>query len=1518
MMKLKKLHFFGLIILVLFLLNYLIRPVFARDVNLDKLSEQVRLSKSDEKAFLRALPNILTDEWIELASSASGYEKQAVVMLLRKAVRADMRDYMLVEGPKDLAIEFLKISYQMGKLALTSDMSVLLKEIEKMTVKESLKYLGQWLEEKDVKISMGDLVFNYESYERDNDSHRFQYLIFYYPESVETGRGVIKIYSSTATNPPISRGSLGAMTGTGWLAKDEEIQPFILTIEGKMRKKQIGWWKSKFMHQYYWDGQPDISIVFSEDVPYFDFKEKGFFEKIGAKVKDFFNSISNWFSPASVVEPPEIKLEETHTDSGFLAQIKGLLESIVEQLKLLAGKLSEAQQRELKKTIEEAEKERDLESLAEKLKKLENQLDKMLKDVEDLEGKDTEDLEEEEIATTTESKKALNESEHIVINEVCAGFDKAENEFIELYNPTDSEINLEDYLELYLVNSSNQETKKQLDLHRTTMPAKGYFILIGGELGNLSPDANYSSQLTSVSGAIIKDKQGNVLDKVSWGTADKLAPERAVENQGKTLENGLLTGLGLGRVDFIDSNNNSLDFKLLDPPTPLNSLGDTFILEKDNEKNDDEDYKQGEEEEEEEEEEQKATSGGGGGSAGSSVSYCSQNNLGEALYFPVIINEVAWMGTEESYADEWIELKNISTTTVNLNNWQLLDKDNQIKIVFGNEDLIGPNDFYILERTDDNTLPNLSADKIYTGNLGNFDESLRLFNKDCQLIDEVVASSSWPAGDNEAKKTMERNEDLSWHTYTGQDYGTPGQQNSPVINKETDNGQNDGQNDGQLSTTTNSATTTNSTTTASSTTTVSAATTVSSTTTASATTKALDHLLITEVRNFGSYEFVEIYNPTQKDIYLGDLWLSYFSKNRDYNNPFLNTPLATTTLSPGNYYLIGFGDFPAFGEQQPDFSPYQSNLSDTDGAIALFSNDPNVASTSLNAEFLKIDVLGWGGALVREGDSAINVEDKSLARKVGLTEDGRLQYIDTGDNLSDFEAQTSTPGSLNLHNYSDLDMDGIIDSYDATTTIMGTTTLAAGEYQFNNLEILGKGYLNLLSDSRLPDFKGVKIIADNLIVGPQAKISADKNGYQDKVDIEKDYSNPKTLGSAGEDATANSCCPERPAGDGGGAIILKVNYILDVEGTISANGEEGLAQGSYGCAATNGGDGGSIYIDTKALKGAGVIEANGGRTYAGITAGNGGQIAIYYQQNQFTGKISAYGGQGGHYIEDTGTVYFSSSSDKLIIKGNDNRNNCPLKHSLTGLDKLVFASTSLDLSSTIDIQVGSLLLKNSIFSNQPKQILNIFADDFQVFNSTIESNLNIEANSIVIGDSSKVSADGLGYQTDEGPGCGIFPHSGGSYAGIGGGNSTSSIYGSSTKPVEFGSGGKGNPENISCCARAGGAGGGKIFVQTTDFAIEGELTANGKDGLGKGSWGCAATGAGSGGNIYIIANNLVGNGLIQTNGGNASSVGRGGGGGRVAIYGNSAGFSGIIESLGGVNPEYTSYNGTNGSIYLSP
>ncbi|MDP3990973.1 MAG: lamin tail domain-containing protein, partial [Candidatus Nealsonbacteria bacterium] len=148
------------------------------------------------------------------------------------------------------------------------------------------------------------------------------------------------------------------------------------------------------------------------------------------------------------------------------------------------------------------------------------------------------------------------------------------------------------------------------------------------------------------------------------------------------------------------------------------------------------------------------------------------------LRFRVFINEVGWAGTDNSASDEWIELRNIWGIPVNLNGWQLLDKDGQIKIIFQEKDIIQPNGYYLLERTDDDSIPGVPADLIYSGALNNSNEALYLFDNNCELEDEAEASPDWPGGDNAQKKAMERLDNLYWYTYHGSAQGTPGTENS--------------------------------------------------------------------------------------------------------------------------------------------------------------------------------------------------------------------------------------------------------------------------------------------------------------------------------------------------------------------------------------------------------------------------------------------------------------------------------------------------------------------------------------------------------------------------------------------------------------------------------------------------------------------------------------------------------------------------------------------------------------------
>ena len=147
----------------------------------------------------------------------------------------------------------------------------------------------------------------------------------------------------------------------------------------------------------------------------------------------------------------------------------------------------------------------------------------------------------------------------------------------------------------------------------------------------------------------------------------------------------------------------------------------------------------------------------------------------------MVINEIAWMGTTVSANDEWIELYNDTESPMNLNGWQMVSQDGTPKINLSGT--IPAHGFYLLERTDDTTVPNVPADRIYSGALGNAGETLELYDNFGNLIDRVDGSGGWSAGDNSTKQTMERKTDGNWQTSQNPG-GTPKDKNSIVIQAE--------------------------------------------------------------------------------------------------------------------------------------------------------------------------------------------------------------------------------------------------------------------------------------------------------------------------------------------------------------------------------------------------------------------------------------------------------------------------------------------------------------------------------------------------------------------------------------------------------------------------------------------------------------------------------------------------------------------------------------------------------------
>lgn len=164
---------------------------------------------------------------------------------------------------------------------------------------------------------------------------------------------------------------------------------------------------------------------------------------------------------------------------------------------------------------------------------------------------------------------------HVVISEVqLAGTGEANDEFIELYNPTDSAVSLEDWR---LTRKSSTGTQSTLVNSITgTIPSHGYFLIAHPDFnGGLAVDQVYSATSSGIAVnntvLLYSDAGVTVVDKVGMGTA--LDVETAGTSNPETdgsieRKPGVTTPTG-GNGEDTDSN--SADFALRTVSDPQNS-----------------------------------------------------------------------------------------------------------------------------------------------------------------------------------------------------------------------------------------------------------------------------------------------------------------------------------------------------------------------------------------------------------------------------------------------------------------------------------------------------------------------------------------------------------------------------------------------------------------------------------------------------------------------------------------------------------------------------------------------------------------------------------------------------------------------------------------------------------------------------------------------------------------------------------------------------------------------------------
>jgi hypothetical protein len=356
-----------------------------------------------------------------------------------------------------------------------------------------------------------------------------------------------------------------------------------------------------------------------------------------------------------------------------------------------------------------------------------------------------------------------------------------------------------------------------------------------------------------------------------------------------------------------------------------------------------------------------------------------------------------------------------------------------------------------------------------------------------------------------------------------------------------------------------------------------------------------------------------------------------------------------------------------------------------------------------------------------------------------------------------------------------------------------------------------------------------------------------------------------------------------PPGTGGGALHLTVNGLLNVLGSISANGF------SVNSNNAGGGAGGSLWLSLGGLAGNGSISADGGTGHLPAGGGGGGgRIAISYSSNSYTGLVSVKGGNG-FAAGGAGTIYWKRNSDSFASIILDNAN-------LAGSNTLVNPSGIFDLTiqnRAWSSSVGSprdLFIRTNSFLRQSGSV-------------TVTRNMTVDAGGAVLLDSLTSSGLGAGYMS-------AFPRGGGGYGGYGALNPVfyGAAYGSALSPTDSGSPG-GNGGGSQGVPPLGGNGGGAIHLTVSStLTLNGKISANG----GNGDY---VSGGGSGGSIWLTLNTFTGSGQISANGGNGDGQAGGGSGGRVAItYTNNPAlqFTGSISAGGGSGGTA----GGAGTIYL--
>jgi hypothetical protein len=265
---------------------------------------------------------------------------------------------------------------------------------------------------------------------------------------------------------------------------------------------------------------------------------------------------------------------------------------------------------------------------------------------------------------------------HLIINEIQVAGANSNDEFVELFNPTDASIDLEGYKLTKKTKGGTENTLVSAAKFSGTVEARGYFLIAHLDYKDgIAADLPYSSSSYSISKdntVLLYDKNGTLLDKVGFGTASDFETAPAPNpNSNESIE----------RLDFVDTDNNAADFSANTSPSPRNSS----FIETDGENS--------------------SADTGDDGSDNDNPAPDTSNpctvpskdiRLNEILPYP-------------AGGEEFVEVVNIGSVCADISGWIVMDETNHKK-VFPEKSILQPGEYLFLEG---NLYLNNDSDTVY-------------------------------------------------------------------------------------------------------------------------------------------------------------------------------------------------------------------------------------------------------------------------------------------------------------------------------------------------------------------------------------------------------------------------------------------------------------------------------------------------------------------------------------------------------------------------------------------------------------------------------------------------------------------------------------------------------------------------------------------------------------------------------------------------------------------------------------